>query len=89
MTKKELIEALKRYDDDDNIHFCYPSGDYWGRTLVCQIDKLEEEYVEWSEYHRSLKLVEQNERERIIEDIEEGIGEKEDLDKLKCVLVIS
>ena len=28
-------------------------------------------------------------KKELIEDIEEGIGEKEDLDKLKCVLVIS
>lgn len=54
MTVKELIEALKQYSPDREIYLSYPSGDYWGRWLVKQVNNIEEAPVHYSPYHESL-----------------------------------
>jgi len=54
MTIKELIETLKQFSPDREIYFSYPSGDYWGRWLVKQVNNVEETPVHYSTYHESL-----------------------------------
>ena len=79
MTKKDLIAELSRFNDEDEVCFAYPSGDYWGRVLLKEVSEVTEENAAWSDYHNSFKLVED-------EDIDKGYYEEEELKK---VVVIS
>ena len=51
MNVKELKKELEYYDDDTEVMFEYPSGDYWRHTLAGEIQQSGERYVEHSEYH--------------------------------------
>jgi hypothetical protein len=57
MTVKELIETLECFDPESEVHFAYPSNDYWGTTLSRQVDSVECAKVEYSEYHRTNKII--------------------------------
>jgi len=56
MTKGELFELLVDFDDDMEIGFAYPSGDYWRTTIVKNISEVSEEYVKFSSYHEEYVL---------------------------------
>jgi hypothetical protein len=58
MKVSELIEKLKDFDADAEVHFTYNYGDHW-RTQVAQsaIDVFEG-YVTYSAYHRMDTLLE-------------------------------
>ena len=79
MKKQDLIAQLSCFNDEDDICFAFPSGDYWGRVLTREVTEITEEQVTWSDYHNSYKLVDE-------EDIEKGYYEDEDLKK---VIVLS
>jgi len=57
LTVKELIEELKNFDPKSPVYFAYNYGDYWKTEVASHIDTLDEEQVEWSEYHRMMKTV--------------------------------
>lgn len=57
MTVKELIDRLECFDPESEVHFAYPSNDYWGTTLSRPVDSVETAKVEYSEYHRSSKVI--------------------------------
>ena len=77
MNVGELKRELSFFDDEQEVFFAFPSGDYWGTTQAREVEDLTEEKVTWSDYHRSHKLIN--------EDNEE-FYEK---DELKEVVVIS
>ena len=58
MTVKELMAELAGCDPDMEVHYAYPSGDYWRRTLTASIDNVGEDNIIYSDYHRTTKLVE-------------------------------
>lgn len=57
MTKRELIEALEAFGDDDYIVMQQPSGDYWHTQLGKPITGAEMVVVEYSDYHDTMKIV--------------------------------
>lgn len=57
MTVKELIDRLECFDPESEVHFAYPSNDYWGTTLSRQVDSVELAKVKYSEYHRTSKVI--------------------------------
>ncbi|MBD5400438.1 hypothetical protein HDR61_01655 [bacterium] len=69
MTVSELIEELQSFDDDMEVQFAYNYGDYW-RTTVCKdVTDIDTGYVEYSEYHRMNKLIDEDEDDDTDEDI--------------------
>ena len=83
MKVKELIEILKEYDPEMEVHISYGYGDYWNTTVAPKAGYVEEGRVEYSEYHRMDKLVE-SDWEWDHEDEEQPEEDK----TLKTVLVI-
>ena len=58
MKVKELIEILQEYDPEMDVHTSYGYGDYWRTQVAPKVGYVEEAKVEYSEYHRMDKLVE-------------------------------
>lgn len=51
MTVQELIDELKNFDPNTQVHFSYNYGDHW-RTQVAPVVKTVDEYsVKNSDYH--------------------------------------
>ncbi len=57
MTKGELVELLLDFDDDMEIGFAFPSGDYWRTTIVRTVDQVDDGEVDYSDYHEENTLV--------------------------------
>ena len=57
MTVKELIEALKHCDEDQEVKFAYPSGDYWRTVIAGDINSIEDGLVVYSNYHQKMTVV--------------------------------
>jgi len=63
---RELIETLKDFDEDAEVHFMYNYGDHW-RTMVCpKAVNVEELPVKWSDYHGKPALAEDDDEEASI-----------------------
>ncbi len=60
MTVKELIERLECEDPDTEVHFSFPSGDYWGTTISRTVDFVETGKVKYSDYHNTYKVVDED-----------------------------
>ena len=58
MQVKELIEILGRYDQEADVHFAYGYGDHWRTTVAPAISQVFDGVVQYSDYHRMDKLVE-------------------------------
>jgi hypothetical protein len=54
LTVKGLIESLGCMDPDAVVVFRYPSRDYWKTDVARVIAATNEDEVVWSEYHRQL-----------------------------------
>ena len=61
MTVAELIEYLQEQDQTLEVKFSYPSGDYWRTQLAKDIEEVETGLVEYSDYHRLDKVVDNDE----------------------------
>ena len=61
MTVAELIEYLQEEDQTLEVKFCYNSGDYWRTQVAKDIETVETGLVDYSDYHRMDKVVENNE----------------------------
>ena len=55
MTVQELMEQLGYMDPNANVHFAYGYGDHWRTTVAPRVS---EGVVEFSDYHRMDKLIE-------------------------------
>ena len=58
MKVAELIELLSRHSPDAEVHFSYNYGDNWRTEVAPRVDRVDEGVVEFSDYHRMDKLVE-------------------------------
>ena len=61
MTVAELIEYLQEQDQTLEVKFSYPSGDYWRTQVAKDIEEVETGLVEYSDYHRMDKVVDNDE----------------------------
>jgi len=67
MKVKDLIAALQHCDDDDEVHFAYPAGDYWRTALAPAVRRVEDGEVEYSGHHRCDQLItEERDRDGIV-----------------------
>jgi len=57
MQVKELIDILSRYDQEADVHFAYNYGDHWHSQVAPRVSQVFEGVVEFSEYHRMDKLI--------------------------------
>jgi hypothetical protein len=57
MQVKELIEILGRYDQEADVHFAYGYGDHWRTQVAPAISQVFDGVVEYSDYHRMDKLI--------------------------------
>jgi hypothetical protein len=57
MTVQELINTLEFMDMNAEVHFAYGYGDHWHTTVAPGVSEVSEGAVEYSEYHRMDKLV--------------------------------
>ena len=58
MNVADLIEELKQFPQDAEVHFQYNYGDHWRTQVAPTVDFVEEGYVKYSEYHRMHKVAE-------------------------------
>jgi hypothetical protein len=58
MQVKELIEILKNYNQEADVHFAYGYGDHWRTQVAPAVSQVFDGIVEYSDYHRMDKLVE-------------------------------
>jgi hypothetical protein len=61
MKVKDLIEQLGYMDPEAEVHFSYNYGDHWRTQVAPSVDSVEEGVVEFSDYHRMDKMVEEYE----------------------------
>jgi hypothetical protein len=61
MTVAELIEYLQEQDQTLEVKFSYNSGDYWRTQVAKDIETVETGLVDYSDYHRMDKVVENDE----------------------------
>lgn len=57
MKVAELIEILGRYNQDAEVHFSYNYGDHWRTEVAPAVCQVIDGVVEYSEYHRMDKMV--------------------------------
>jgi hypothetical protein len=60
MQVKELIEQLGYMDPEMEVHFEYGYGDHWRTTVAPKVSSVEMGIVQYSDYHRMDKVVEQD-----------------------------
>ena len=58
MNVKELIEQLECMNPEAEVHFAYGYGDHWRTTVAPSASRVFQGQVQYSEYHRMDKLVE-------------------------------
>ena len=57
MLVRDLIELLEGYDADMEVHFAYNYGDHWRTEVAPKVGDVREGVVEYSDYHRMDKMV--------------------------------
>ena len=80
MKVQDLIDELKSYDGEAEVHFSYGYGDYWRTQVAPRVSQVFVGPVEYSEYHRMDKLVEED------YDDEDGCGD--DVQQTRQVVII-
>jgi hypothetical protein len=58
MKVAQLIEQLQYMDKDADVHFSYNYGDHWRTQVAPKVSEVSEGAVQYSDYHRMDKLVE-------------------------------
>ena len=61
MKVAQLIEQLQDLDQEAEVHFAYNYGDHWRTTVSPKVTRISEGFVDFSDYHRMDKLVEDEE----------------------------
>jgi hypothetical protein len=61
MKVARLIEELQCMNPEAEVHFAYNYGDHWRTQVAPSVDSVEEGVVEFSDYHRMDKMVEEYE----------------------------
>jgi hypothetical protein len=57
MKVSQLIEELRYMDADAEVHFSYCYGDHWRTEVAPAVSNVSNGVVEFSEYHRMDKMV--------------------------------
>jgi hypothetical protein len=57
MLVRDLIEQLGFMNEDAEVHFSYCYGDHWRTEVAPRVSNITEGVVEFSEYHRMDKMV--------------------------------
>ena len=57
MKVRRLIEQLQFMNPDAEVHFSYNYGDHWRTEVAPTVDRVDEGVVEYSDYHRMDKMV--------------------------------
>jgi len=57
MKVSKLIELLQDKNPDAEVHFSYNYGDHWRTEVAPSIDSVDSGIVEYSEYHRMDKVL--------------------------------
>jgi hypothetical protein len=57
MKVSELIELLEQKNPDAEVHFSYNYGDHWRTEVAPQVESVKSGMVEYSDYHRMDKVV--------------------------------
>lgn len=57
MKVSELIEQLGYMDQEAEVHFAYNYGDHWRTEVAPKVKQVAEGVVEFSEYHRMDKMI--------------------------------
>ncbi len=81
MRVQDLIDELKSYDPEAEVHFHYNYGDHWRTEVAPKVTEVFDAPVVWSEYHRMPKLADDD-----YYDDEDGCGE--DLQQNARVVII-
>ena len=63
MTVQELILELQQFPPEMIVKLEYPSGDYWRTVLAKDISDVDVGNVEYSSYHQTDKVVDEDEDE--------------------------
>ena len=63
MKVSELIEMLEEMDQDAEVHYAYNYGDHWRTEVAPKVDRVDEGAVEYSDYHRMDKLVDEDDED--------------------------
>ena len=61
MKVAQLIEQLQYLDQDAEVHFAYNYGDHWRTEVAPKISRVFRGVVQYSEYHRMDRLVDEEE----------------------------
>ena len=67
MKVSELIEMLEEMDQDAEVHFAYNYGDHWRTEVAPKVDRVDEGAVEYSDYHRMDKLVDEDDEDAVLD----------------------
>ena len=57
MNVRQLIEQLQFMNPEAEVHFSYNYGDHWRTDVAPTVDRVDEGVVEYSDYHRMDKMV--------------------------------
>jgi hypothetical protein len=57
MKVAELIEMLQGMNQEAEVHISYGYGDHWRTQVAPCVDSIQEGVVEYSDYHRMDKIV--------------------------------
>ena len=60
MKVSQLIEQLGYMDPEADVHFEYGYGDHWRTTVAPKVSTVNVGLVQYSDYHRMDKVVEQD-----------------------------
>jgi hypothetical protein len=83
MQVKELIEQLQDMNPEAEVHFAYGYGDHWRTTVAPSASRVSQGLVQYSEYHRMDKIVENDDI-----DFDEETGEEIVNETLRRVVII-
>jgi hypothetical protein len=56
MTVAQLVQKLKCFPEDSEVHFSYNYGDHWRTQVAPKVKTVQELPVEYSEYHRMPRI---------------------------------
>ena len=68
MNVKELIEQLQDMNPEAEVHFAYGYGDHWRTTVAPSASRVSQSLVQYSEYHRMDKMVEDEDEDEMYEE---------------------
>lgn len=73
MKVRELIELLKKQDQDAEVAYLYPYGDRAGHVVASPVEEVERQCLRWSEYHQSFRVTDETTRDQRVCLYEEGL----------------